>query len=966
MNMMPLLRLVTVLGMLAGASFNNQVQKGGEAKKGLFLRDYDQDALILEAITPEYRVEKSADGGQIITVDGAQVIAQAGEPRLPVYSALIGVPPGAEVRVEVHSDDAVALSGAYRIALQPQQVMVENAAEALPSAQEQPALLSVNGFAPYPAAVASVGAEAWVGNQRVVRIEAAPFQVIPATGALVWHRQMQIAVHFVDSVSGEPVSNVDPLHAISLSAPTQRPYETILQGALLNYEQAKGWRAASQDLPMAPAVVTTPSGARTRIAVEQDGLYRLNAADLTAAGYDLDALDPRQLHLYTQGQEVAFLVLGEDDGKFDSGDLLLFYGQKLRGDLLAARYAAQDDNWPVMGEGWQPQFTPVMIEKYSRQNVYWLVEEQASGLRMPALVQIADGTLMQSNLAIASASQNNRWWSWNFTSEDTWLWERIQDYAVHSYQITLFDPVAVGTATVRGELTARTATTEYNPDHHTHITFNGALVEDAYWDGISRHAFQSQVSQSVLTAGINTLRVNAIKDAYPGEVSQDLYFDWYEVTYERLLVAYSDQLAFSEDQTGDWYYQTFGFTSTVTYALNVTDPLTPAWAELSSGSGLAELKVSAAEGDRFFFAGSNALRAPVSVSAYNPPDLLSAANGADYIIITVSQFSAAAQRLADQRTAQGLQTRIVLFEDLVNQFNEGIYHPLAIKSFLSYAYTHWDPAPSFVVLIGDGHFNLLNDNPALYGSVNPIYLPPNLEFVDFTNGEIDATNNLANIVGTDMLADIAIGRIPVNSVAELNVVIDKILAYENGALNQPWHRRVMLVADNTPDSAGDFTGFSDDLFNNYLSLPFVGDKVYLDNLSCPIGSGIGACPQVTAAIAAGLNDPGAQIISYIGHGHIARWTNEQVMNNTIAATMTNLTHLPVALAMTCYDGYWGLPSVYQPSSLEEILLRNPNGGTVSGFGATGWGTTYDHHLMERGIFEAMFTNNVDRLGLATD
>jgi hypothetical protein len=527
---------------------------------------------------------------------------------------------------------------------------------------------------------------------------------------------------------------------------------------------------------------------------------------------------------------------------------------------------------------------------------------------------------------------------------------------------------------VRGELSARTASAAYDPDHHTRIKLNGQLVEDALWEGIARHAFQGQVAQSTLLNASNTFQVNAIQDAYEGEVSQDFYLDWFEVTYERLLVAYGDELAFSEDQGGDWHYQTFAYSdnSPLVYALDVTQPLAPSITLLTSSGGVADLRVSVPAGEKFFLAGSHALRAPVSVRAYAPPELLTSANGADYIIITAPEFASAVQRLADQRIAQGLRVKIVLLQDVIDQFNEGIYHPLAIKSFLSYAYTHWQPpAPAFVLLVGDGNFNLLNNNPAQYGSTNPIYMPPNLEFVDFTNGEIDATNNLANIVGSDMMPDIAIGRLPVNSVGELDTVIDKILAYENGAKNQSWQRHVMLVADNTPDSAGNFPAFADDLVTNYLPAPFVGDKVYLDDLSCPpLPGDAGSCPQVSAAILNGLNNTGALFVTYIGHGHTNRWTGEQVLNNTIAATMTN-SHLPVALAMTCYEGYWSLPnnSALLPGlspTLSELMLLNPTGGTVSSFSPTGWGTTYDHHLMERGIFEAVFTNSVDRLGPATD
>ena len=79
-------------------------------------------------------------------------------------------------------------------------------------------------------------------------------------------------------------------------------------------------------------------------------------------------------------------------------------------------------------------------------------------------------------------------------------------------------------------------------------------------------------------------------------------------------------------------------------------------------------------------------------------------------------------------------------------------------------------------------------------------MPPYLVWVDPWQGEVDSSSLLAAVAGDDILPDMAIGRMPVNSAAEMNIVVSKTLAYEQAA-PQDWQHRLMFVADNTPDPA---------------------------------------------------------------------------------------------------------------------------------------------------------------------
>ena len=81
-----------------------------------------------------------------------------------------------------------------------------------------------------------------------------------------------------------------------------------------------------------------------RLSVTREGVYRLDYASLQAMGIDVNGLNPNQIRLFGNASgylpeknsetrpddltEMAIYVTGADDGSFDDGDLVLFYGQE--------------------------------------------------------------------------------------------------------------------------------------------------------------------------------------------------------------------------------------------------------------------------------------------------------------------------------------------------------------------------------------------------------------------------------------------------------------------------------------------------------------------------------------------------------------------------------------------------------------------------------------------------------------
>jgi hypothetical protein len=961
-------------------------------RSGVRLLSAAQDSLLIEMVSPEVEFEPvSIDDGAFAAprLAGASLTAEAGMPELPFYPVLLGVPPEAQISLFVVEIDTVQIPGERLLPPAPQPV--QNSEDLQPGAKEH----RLDGFIErsagiYPSAPVRLAQTAWLRDQRLARLEIYPLQYLPASRSLVWHRRILLEVKFLPENLEMPSAS---------AAAANSPFETVLKGALLNYDQARSWRSLERDAfvsetmfegaPAAASAPEPPVGVRYRIAINQDGLYRLTYAALQGAGFDVATLDPTLLHLDSQGQQAAIYVHNADgdEHKLSPGEYLVFYGEKFSGDRLASLYQGEDDQWltfqPQSITGttitWVPEFNAAMLEKYTNENVYWLYVDSIPGLRM----QVVNGTpagapIAASYIETVQAEQSNYWRTLNFTSEDTWYWDRISHSlttpTTRVYTTTLS---AVSTqafsATVRGEMIAETNNNSASPDHHTILYLNDPAHtqpdDDRTWDGKSRYRFEFQVPGSQLIEGINQLDLQVYKTA--AVASELVYFDKFEIEYERLFQAAADVIDFSQQQSGLWRYQIGGFSTSSLGVLEITYPLTPTWITGAGFNfGVLDFQANASAGDRYF-AGKYTDLAAAQILRYDPPDF---SQPADYLVITHHEFITPSLALADYRRLQGLSALVVEVADLYNQFNYGIYHPIAIKNFFAYTFSHWADPPDYAVLVGDGTWNF--HGTPVYNSL-PIYMPPNLAWVDPYQGEVDSANLLAAVVGDDPLPDLMIARMPVNSTAEMQAIIDKTVHYES-LDPEDWQRNMLFIADNVPDPAGDFVQAADDLIADYLGGGYNPQRIYLNNyFEDPPGDGYcdpgSVCPPVNRAITTTLITTGTLLVNYLGHADIRRWAAERIFINDNLNTLDNLAHLPVILSMTCLDGYWihpggtgvipGIPSINQ--SIMEDALRAAQKGSVASFSPTGLGVASGHDELQRGFYDALLLQGSWILGQAS-
>ena len=204
-----------------------------------------------------------------------------------------------------------------------------------------------------------------------------------------------------------------------------------------------------------------------------------------------------------------------------------------------------------------------------------------------------------------------------------------------------------------------------------------------------------------------------------------------------------------------------------------------------------------AVGARYWLQEEAAFQHPASLRVQNPTGLRDQARGADTVIVTPADFLPAANRLAAWHEAHGRRAVVAVLQDVYDEFNEGIrIAPEAIPNMLRWAAAHWPgPAPAYLTLLGDGHWNMKGINPEIYGTA-PDYVPPYLAFVDPWLGEVPVDMRYGDLDG-DGLPDVSVGRLAANSLADANTIVDKIVNYDETVRAADWQRRALFVADNS-------------------------------------------------------------------------------------------------------------------------------------------------------------------------
>jgi hypothetical protein len=669
--------------------------------------------------------------------------------------------------------------------------------------------------------------------------------------------------------------------------------------------------------PLASIPTHNPAGDRNaalqqpllRIEVRENGMYRIPAADiadaLKFAPADMpEILSTGQVALRSRGRQTAYSFS-------ETGNALIFFGEK-----HATAYADHNVYWLSA----QPGRIMDSIDCHRP-------EPTASSIFLDVAVEERDKQAVFDAGAL---------------TDDIWVWATLASgnpaFAGRTFNVTLTD-VASGEngAGIVAHLLGGNETPA-DVDHLAEIAVNGTAVGIASGDGRQRFAGEFTFPATILRQGLNTVTVTARKA--DGVENSLVYLDRIEVVYPRACRAVQDRLSFSTEADGP--VTVGGFRSPDVRVFDVTASETPV--ELTgctvTGDG-AQYSVTLTpltDAARCVATTVQAMPVPAGLQTVNGIALTSPEIAADYVIITTPEMTQAAQRLADYRTTQGLQALVVTVDDIARECADGLIGPQAIRRFLALAYRRWLIPPKYVVLAGEGTYDYRNVKQMDDNLIPPMLIATSFGF---------ATSDIAfgDVVSDDGIPEIAVGRLPVANAAELNTVIDKLIAYEE-APEDGWQNTMVLAAD-APDEGGDFSVDGEQTIAADAEA-YTITRVLLADTAMDL-----AREQLRDAIS-----EGTAFVTYIGHGGYDRFARGGLLTETDVPQLNNGCRLPVVIAATCLSGHYGVPG---RDCLAETLVRSSAGGAVAFWAPSTLAFNAESSALAEGFHRAVAEGN-SRLG----
>ncbi len=576
---------------------------------------------------------------------------------------------------------------------------------------------------------------------------------------------------------------------------------------------------------------------------------------------------------------------------------------------------------------------------YSNENIYWLEYNSGKQMEIVKGKKLKQATGIQTFTEIYTAEENKIPAEALFTNPDSdfWFWDfLVADDAQDGIKIMNFNldfPANSGTVNFTANMFGGT-----NTSHHAIISVNGVEIGEAKWDGLKPHQIKVDFNSSILHDGENIVEVKGILDnAVPYSI---FYVDSFHIIYQSYYKARNNQRIVRGNNNPVVTIE--GFEKNDIKVFDITDRLNPKiinnFTIFKNGANYS-VSFAGGPGENTYLAlTTSALKSPSSVFSDSPSNLKNTSNSADYLIITVQQLLNETSQLSSYRQGKGLQTMIVLQDDIMDEFNYGNYSPKAIREFLKYAYNNWAKYPKFVVISGEG-----NDDYKNYQSLGGNLIPPIM--IGSPDGLFPSDNYFADI-NDDHIPEMAVGRLPAGTSGELQALITKIIAYENSSGNV-WKNNIILFADN-PDKGGDFTADSNSLAA-VIPSEYSVQKIYLSEHSVE---------DTRQMLLSDINN-GAVLLNYLGHASMDRLTQEGILTLDDVVSLNNNEKLPVITAMTCVMGNYSIAGF---DSLGVRMLLRQNGGVSAVFSPTGMSINSHALALGKSFYQSYFEKHGQTLG----
>lgn len=678
-----------------------------------------------------------------------------------------------------------------------------------------------------------------------------------------------------------------------------------------------------------------------KIGITQTGVYALDATFLRKMGVNPADINPKNIRLFGNGgrmlpqlnkspravdlTENAIVVKGENDGRFDEGDALWFFGKsphEIGYDSTQKRFVHQ-------------------LNVYSDTTFYFLqigtqsglrIQSQKSGKTGPLLTAFDDYVFLESEL-YNRVQSGREWWGEYFGTQTR------QDFNAELSGIVPDSPLKLTAATVA----SAQVVTKFV------FAINGQSVGEQSMGTVSamsatnRYDLRGQRTLQTHTGKITVSAANPARVTITatfdksGQTNADGYLDFVGLQVQRTLRMNEQTTVFQNlsSLTQDSVRYAIGQANAQTQLWDITDPLRPQMQAYTLNGTEAVFGATGKVLKRFVLFSESQLKTPVSFQTIHNQNIRSLSTP-DMVIVTAPAWQKQAQKLADFRKQNdGLDVKVVTTAQVYNEFASGQPDPTAIRDLMKYLADKQPNKLKYLLLFGDASYDFKNNLKAL-GNAEMANFVPSYESYESAHpvrsfssddyfGFLKLNDGLwkEDLEGNHTL-DIGIGRLPVKTIEEAETVVAKLMRYNSKRSQGNWRQQIVFVADD-----GDANLHQQDADNlskmvAELAPAYNLRKVYVDAYP-QTGTNTQRAPGAGQAVDRSINE-GALIMNYTGHGGISTWADEQIVTLQNLFNWRNPDNMPLIVTATCEFGRYDNPGEVSGA---EIAVVSPRGGAIA-------------------------------------
>lgn len=676
-----------------------------------------------------------------------------------------------------------------------------------------------------------------------------------------------------------------------------------------------------------PSNSVLASGYWVKLAVRESGIYKLTYEEIVNMGVS----SPANIRIFGYGgeiqeedfskisiadkddlKEIAIFMEKGSDEVFGSGDYILFWAQ----GVIKRTYNDLTGGY---------EFTP---NYYTDYGYYFATSDAGIGRRIEQAEKIEDTPTLTVNKSLAGVYHNvesinllesgREWYGEKFESGTLERNFQLPIENVATDEDALLNIEAIATSS-----SATTYTVSFNGNvlsNNIKISAVGSSHQVANSGSISRNVSCSNFDYQTVTLKYN-----------PAASSNVGYLNYITLS------AYK-HLNFNGSSMEIFYPNDIEFDAVAGYEISGATSSTKIW-NITDQSNITEipteyngtLSFTALHNDLQTFLALNtqaSFPAPTIVGAVANQNLHGLAQ-CDMIIVTPSEYMAAAERLAEHhRTHDGMVVHIATPEQIYNEFSSGTPDATAYRRFLKVFYdraaSDGSKLPSSLLFFGVAS----HDNRGYKHAKLPLISYQSEESLLSTRSYVTddyyglLDDNEGGSLASDKM-DISVGRLPISSNTEAENGVNKIIKYAQNSLTGTWKNIFAFMADD--EDSNIHMSQADKLSKSLYSLnkAYQAHKVYFDAYPLVQSTSGGTYPVARETILKDIKN-GVLVFTYVGHGGPYTLSQEQTINQNDIIAMYN-DKQALWITATCDFSRYDNNTV----SAGMNVFLNPNGGGIA-------------------------------------